>query len=342
VVRVIASSDSSGTTQSETIRIEIASLSSKAESLAMTNRLGKYHPEDSMSATTIDGKAIAGQIKAEVKQGAQQLKGERGITPGLAFILVGEDSASEVYVRSKGKACEEMGFYSITEKLPAETSQPHLLDLIGKFNRGPKIHGILVQLPLPKHIDENKVIEAIDYRKDVDGFHPINVGRLVIGRKCLRPCTPAGVQELLMRSGNDPAGKHVVIVGRSNIVGKPVLNILLQKEKGANAIVTIAHTGARDLTRFTKTADILIAAMGKPEVITGDMLKPGCVVIDVGINRVPDPSAKSGYRIVGDVHFASASAVAKAISPVPGGVGAMTIAMLMKNTLQAAQGGLYT
>jgi methylenetetrahydrofolate dehydrogenase (NADP+)/methenyltetrahydrofolate cyclohydrolase len=293
-----------------------------------------------MSATIIDGRAIAGQIKAEIKQGAQQLKGERGITPGLAFILVGEDSASEVYVRSKGKACEEMGFYSVTENLPADTSQARLLDLIEKFNHDPKIHGILVQLPLPKHIDEIRIIEAIDYRKDVDGFHPINVGRLVIGQKCLRPCTPAGVQELLIRSGNDPGGKHVVVVGRSNIVGKPVLNILLQKERGANAVVTVAHTGAQDIARFTQQADILIAAMGKPEVIRGDMLKPGCVVIDVGINRVPDSSAKNGYRIVGDVHFASASTVARAITPVPGGVGAMTIAMLMRNTLRAAQDSL--
>ena len=290
-----------------------------------------------MPATIIDGKAIAEQIKSEVKRETERLKRERGITPGLAFILVGENPASEVYVRSKGKACEEMGFTSVTEKLPADTSQARLLDLIEKFNRDPKLHGILVQLPLSEHIDEHRVLEAIDYRKDVDGFHPINVGRLVTGQKCLRPCTPAGVQELLMRSGNDPAGKHVVVVGRSNIVGKPVLNILLQKEKGANAIVTVAHTGTRDLTPFTRTADILIAAMGKPEVITGDMLKPGCVVIDVGINRVADPSAKNGYRIVGDVHFASASVVAKAITPVPGGVGAMTIAMLMRNTLQAAQ-----
>lgn len=294
-----------------------------------------------MPASIIDGKLIAGQIKAEVLQGTELLKRQRGITPGLAFILVGEHPASQVYVRSKGKACEEMGFYSITERLPAEISQEHLLELIRSLNQDPKIHGILVQLPLPKHIDENRVIEAIDYTKDVDGFHPINVGKLVIGQECLRPCTPAGIQELLLRSGHDPSGKHVVVVGRSNIVGKPVMNILLQKHSGANAVVTIAHTGASDIGYFTRQADIVIAAMGKPEAITGGMLKFGSVVIDVGMNRIPDPSTRTGSRLVGDVHFASASEVAAAITPVPGGVGLMTIAMLMKNTLRAATGGVY-
>jgi len=294
-----------------------------------------------MSAEIIDGKTIAAQIKAEVKERTDALRRERGIRPGLAFILVGEDPASQSYVRSKGKACEELGFHSITEKLPASTTQDELLALIDRFNHDPATHGILVQLPLPKQIDEQKIIEAIDYRKDVDGFHPVNVGRLVIGLPGLRPCTPAGVQELLMRSGHDPAGKHVVVVGRSNIVGKPVLNILLQKQKGANAVVTVAHTGAGDLAPYVRQADILIAAIGKPEAITGSMLKPGCVVIDVGINRVPDPSTKTGTRMVGDVHFASASAVASAITPVPGGVGPMTIAMLMQNTLLAAKGEIY-
>lgn len=290
-----------------------------------------------MSARIIDGKAIASQIKSELRQETERLKLDRGITPGLAFILVGENPASQVYVRSKGKACDEIGFHSITKELPATISQDELLALIQLFNSDPTIHGVLVQLPLPKHIDENAVIEAIHWRKDVDGFHPINVGKLVIGQPCLRPCTPAGVQELLIRSGNDPGGKHVVVVGRSNIVGKPVMNILLQKQRGANAVVTIAHTGASDMSFYTKQADILIAAIGKVEAITGDMLKPGCVVIDVGINRVEDASAKSGYRIVGDVHFASASAAASAITPVPGGVGPMTIAMLMRNTLEAAK-----
>src|SRR5437867_3738 len=208
-----------------------------------------------MSAAIIDGKKLAEEIKKEVKQQTEQLKSQRGITPGLAFILVGENPASQAYVRMKGKGCEEMGFYSVTEKLTDETTETSLLQLIEQFNMDPKIHGILVQLPLPGHIVEAHVLTAIDYRKDVDGFHPINVGRLVTGQYCLKPCTPVGVQELLIRSGNAPSGKHVVIVGRSNIVGKPLLNILLQKQKGANAVVTIAHTGASDLSRFTKDAD---------------------------------------------------------------------------------------
>lgn len=290
-----------------------------------------------MTAQIIDGKAIAAQIREEVRRDTENLKRQLGITPGLAFILVGEDPASQVYVRSKGRACEEMGFHSVTENLPSAVSQDVLLQLIQKFNSDPMMHGILVQLPLPKHIDENEVIEAIDWRKDVDGFHPINVGKLVIGQDCLRPCTPAGVQELLVRSGNDPAGKHVVIVGRSNIVGKPVMNILLQKQAGANAVVTIAHTGAKDIGHYTKQADIVVAAVGRANSISGAMLKRGAVVIDVGINRVEELSTKNGYRIVGDVDFDSAADVASAITPVPGGVGPMTIAMLMKNTLKAAK-----
>lgn len=289
-----------------------------------------------MAAVIIDGRAIAARIREEVRRDAARLRAERGVTPGLAFVLVGENPASQVYVRSKGRACEELGFFSRTEQLDARVTGRELVELIGRFNADPAIHGILVQLPLPRSIDEQRVIEAIDPRKDVDGFHPVNVGRLVIGRPCLRPCTPAAVQELLLRSGHDPSGRHVVVVGRSNIVGKPVLNILLQKEKGANAVVTIAHTGAADLALYTRQADILVAAIGKPEAVTGAMLKPGCVVIDVGINRVDDPSAKGGYRLVGDVEFASAAGVAAAITPVPGGVGPMTIAMLMKNTLSAA------
>ncbi len=290
-----------------------------------------------MPATIIDGKRIADEIRHEVKIATARLKSEKGITPGLAFILVGENPASQSYVKMKGKGCEEVGLYSVTERMPADSSELTLLDTIDRFNYDPKIHGILVQLPLPKHISEQKVIERIDPRKDVDGFHPFNVGKLVAGGETLKPCTPAGIQELLIRSGNDPAGKHVVVVGRSNIVGKPIANILLQKQAGANAVVTIAHTGAKDLKPFIKSADILIAAIGKPEAITGAMLQAGVVVIDVGINRVEDASAKNGYRIVGDVHFASAKEVAKAITPVPGGVGPMTIAMLLKNTLQAAK-----
>ena len=291
-----------------------------------------------MSARIIDGKQIANQIRSEVNQAASLLHQQRGIVPGLAFVLVGDDPASEAYVRSKGKACEEMGFYSVTERRPATVTQEDLLSLIRGYNKDTRIHGILVQLPLPPHINEATVIGEIDWKKDVDGLHPVNVGRLVLGLDCFRPCTPAGVQELLLRSNIDPAGKHVVVAGRSNIVGKPLTNILLQKQRGANAVVTVVHTGAPDLLVFTKQADILVAAMGKPEMIRGDMLKQGCVVIDVGINRIPDPAAKTGTRIVGDVHFASASSVAMAITPVPGGVGPMTIAMLMKNTLLAAEG----
>jgi methylenetetrahydrofolate dehydrogenase (NADP+)/methenyltetrahydrofolate cyclohydrolase len=290
-----------------------------------------------MDAALIDGKAIAEQIKQEVRMGAGELQRERGITPGLAFILVGDNPSSQSYVRSKGKACAELGFYSVTEQLPPDTPEETLLRLIQTFNDDSRIHGILVQLPLPGHLSEQKVIEAILPAKDVDGFHPVNVGRLVIGEPCLRPCTPAGIHELLLRTGIDPAGKHVVVVGRSNIVGKPIANILLQKQRGANAVVTVTHTGAGDIAPFVREADILIAAIGRPKAIRGEMLKPGCVVIDVGINRVPDPTTKSGSRVVGDVDFESASRVASAITPVPGGVGRMTIAMLMKNTLEAAR-----
>jgi methylenetetrahydrofolate dehydrogenase (NADP+)/methenyltetrahydrofolate cyclohydrolase len=290
-----------------------------------------------MAATIIDGRQIAGTIKEEVRSGTERLWRERGVRPGLGFILVGDNAASQSYVKSKGKACGELGFYSVTEQLPGTTPEEDLLGLIRAWNADPALHGILVQLPLPKHINEQRVIEAIDPRKDVDGFHPVNVGRLVIGLECLKPCTPAGIQEMLVRSGNDPMGKHVVVVGRSNIVGKPVANILLQKAAGANAVVTVTHTGAQNIARYTRDADVVIAAIGKAESITGDMLKPGCVVIDVGINRIPDPSTKTGSRMVGDVHFPSASAVASAISPVPGGVGPMTIAMLMRNTLLAAE-----
>ena len=288
-------------------------------------------------AEIIDGKKIAEDIKREIKEETQRLKETKGIVPGLAVILVGDNPASQSYVKSKGKACEAIGFYSITEIMPATISEQALLDKINEFNHDSRIHGVLVQLPLPKHINEQKVIEAIDPRKDVDGFHPMSIGKLVIGLDTFKSCTPAGIQELLIRSGNDPSGKHVVVVGRSNIVGKPIANILLQKQRGANAVVTVAHTGTSDLTSYIKSADILIAAIGKPEFITGAMLKPGVVIIDVGINRVEDASSPKGYRIVGDVHFESASKVAKAITPVPGGVGLMTVAMLMKNTLKAAQ-----
>ncbi|HVN48526.1 MAG TPA: bifunctional 5,10-methylenetetrahydrofolate dehydrogenase/5,10-methenyltetrahydrofolate cyclohydrolase [Bacteroidota bacterium] len=288
-------------------------------------------------AEIIDGKKFSEEIKQEVFQETQQFKAATGITPGLAVILVGDDPASQSYVKSKGKRAEEMGFFSVTERMPANTSEEVLLAKIREFNNDAKIHGILVQLPLPKHLNEHAVIQAIDTRKDVDGIHPMSIGKLVIGLDTFKSCTPFGIQEMLMRSGNNPSGKHVVVVGRSNIVGKPIANILLQKQLGANAVVTVAHTGAEDLTRYTKTADILIAAIGKPEAIQGEMLKDGVVVIDVGINRVSYASSPKGYKIVGDVNFESAFKKAKAITPVPGGVGLMTVAMLMKNTLKAAK-----
>ncbi|MDE3058462.1 MAG: bifunctional 5,10-methylene-tetrahydrofolate dehydrogenase/5,10-methylene-tetrahydrofolate cyclohydrolase [Bacteroidota bacterium] len=286
----------------------------------------------------IDGKQISEDIKQEVKAETEKLKAERGITPGLAFILVGENPASQSYVRSKGKACEEVGFYSVTETLPASVSEHDVLEMIRRFNNDLKIHGILTQLPLPPHISEQKVIETILPEKDVDGFHPVNVGKMLIGMKGFLPCTPAGVQELLKRSSINPAGKHVVIVGRSNIVGKPVAAILMQKKEWANAIVTVAHTAAPDISYYTKQADILIAAVGKPRAITAEMVKPGAVVIDVGINKIADASTKTGFRTVGDVDFERVKDVASAITPVPKGVGPMTIAMLMVNTLRAARG----
>lgn len=288
-----------------------------------------------MSANIIKGSEIAEQIRAELRTDIAALK-EKGITPGLAVVLVGEDPASQSYVRMKGKACEDLGLFSQTIIKPADTSEEELLDLIDSLNADPRIHGILVQLPLPKHIDENKVILRIEPDKDVDGFHPINVGKMLIGEPCFLPCTPHGIQEMLIRSGNDPEGKHVVVVGRSNIVGKPVAAILVQKKKGANATVTIAHSRTKDLASITRTGDILVAAMGSPEFIKADMVKEGAVVIDVGSNRIEDPSVKKGYRWAGDVDFERVKEKASAITPVPGGVGPMTIVMLMKNTVLSA------
>lgn len=290
--------------------------------------------------TIIDGKKISQEIKDEVKAATELLKKEKGFVPGLAFILVGENPASQSYVKSKGKACEEIGFYSVTERLPATISEQEVLEMINRFNKDEKIHGILVQLPLPKHINEQKVIEAISPSKDVDGFHPASVGKMMIGIDTFYSCTPYGIAELLKRSNIDPSGKHVVVVGRSNIVGKPIANMMVQKKEWANAIVTIAHTAAKDISFYTKQADILIAAIGKPFAITKEMVKPGVVVIDVGINRIDDPAAKNGSRLVGDVDYESVKEVASAITPVPGGVGPMTIAMLMVNTLKAAGGKL--
>jgi len=290
-----------------------------------------------MVAQVISGNEVAKSIRAEIKEECARLK-KAGIEPGLVVIIVGEDPASQVYVRKKGEACNELGFCSETVRLPASTTEDELLKLVDKYNKDKKYDGILVQLPLPKHINEEKVLLRIDPGKDVDGFHPINVGKMVVGSAdCYLPCTPHGVQELLVRSGNDPAGKHVVVLGRSNIVGKPVACILIQKQKGANATVTICHSGTKNLSDITRQADILIAAIGVPNFVKADMVKDGVVVIDVGVNRINDPNAKGGTRLVGDVDFEAVKQKAKAITPVPGGVGPMTITMLMKNTLHAAK-----
>lgn len=286
----------------------------------------------------INGKEISNQILEEVKKETKVLQNSYNTLPGLAFIIVGENPASKVYVSSKAKACEKVGFYSVTEELPENTSEAELLQLIGKFNSDKSIHGILVQLPLPKHIDEQKVIEAIDYKKDVDGFHPQNIGRLVIGTDCFIPCTPYGIIELLKRTNTESKGKNVVVLGRSNIVGKPVANLMIQKE--FNSTVTICHSATKDLNEITSKADILIAAIGKAEFVKKDMIKEGCVIIDVGINRVDDATKKSGSRITGDVDYNDCFDKCSKITPVPGGVGPMTIAMLMKNTLKSAKDSL--
>lgn len=283
----------------------------------------------------IDGKKISTEIKNELNEKISKRIEEGKTVPGLVAILVGDDPASNIYVTNKGKACEEIGMRTKTELLAATISEADLLTLIDKYNNDKNYHGILVQLPLPKHIDENKVIEQISPKKDVDGFHPVSVGNLVIGKDTFASCTPAGIQELLKRYNISTEGKHVVVVGRSNIVGKPIANILLQKQKFANAVVTVCHSAAKDLGYFTKQADILIAAIGKPNFINGEMVKEGVVVIDVGINRINDPSKSRGYRITGDVDFDSVSQKASYITPVPGGVGLMTIAMLLSNTYKA-------
>jgi methylenetetrahydrofolate dehydrogenase (NADP+)/methenyltetrahydrofolate cyclohydrolase len=283
----------------------------------------------------IDGKKVAADIRSELKDKISLLKTEGKNPPGLVAIIVGEDPASQIYVASKGKACEEIGMRTKTEKLSSDISESELLSLIHSYNQNKDYHGILVQLPLPKHINEDKVIETISHKKDVDGFHPISVGNLVIGKDTFASCTPAGIQELLIRYKIETKGKHVVVVGRSNIVGKPIANIMLQKAEGANSIVTIVHSAAKDISYYTKQADILIAAIGKAEMIKADMVKDGVVVIDVGINRIDDPTKAKGYRIVGDVDFENVSKKASFITPVPGGIGPMTIAMLLSNTYKA-------
>ena len=289
-----------------------------------------------MTAKIIRGSEVAKEIREELKQEVAELKEKHNLTPGLVTILVGEDPASVSYVTAKQRTAHELGFHSIQDNQPADMAEDGLLKLVDQYNSDPKIHGILVQLPLPKHIDEGKVLCAIDPRKDVDGFHPVNVGKLMIGEPDYLPCTPAGIQQLLIRSGTKIEGSDVVVVGRSNIVGKPIANILLQKKEGANATVTVCHTRTKDMASYTRKADILIVAAGKPKAITADMLKEGAVVIDVGVNRIgKTPEGKA--ILCGDVDFEDVKEKASAITPVPGGVGPMTITMLMMNTVKAAK-----
>ncbi len=289
-----------------------------------------------MTAKIIDGKQVAADMRAELKEETAKLK-EQGIVPGLGVILVGEDPASNSYVTAKERTCEDLGIYSDDNRLPEETTQQELLALVEKMNNDPKINGILVQLPLPKHLNEAEVLLAIDPAKDVDGFHPMNVGKMMVGEKAFLPCTPHGIIQLLIRSGVTIEGANVVIVGRSNIVGKPLANMLIQKNATGNATVTVCHTRTKDLAHQTKQADIVIAAAGRPNMVTADMVKEGVVVIDVGVNRVEDATKKRGYRLVGDVDFEAVKEKASLITPVPGGVGPMTITMLLYNTVESAK-----
>ena len=289
-----------------------------------------------MTARIIDGKQVAAEMRAELKAEVARLT-EQGVVPGLGVILVGDDPASRSYVTSKERACEELGIYSDDNRLPAETTQAELLALVRRMNEDAKINGILVQLPLPAQLDESEVLLAIDPSKDVDGFHPVSVGKMMIGEKAFLPCTPHGVVQLLLRSGVTIEGAHVVIVGRSNIVGKPLANMLIQKNATGNATVTVCHTRTKDLAAYTRQADIVIAAAGRPNTVTADMVKDGVVVIDVGVNRVEDATRKRGYRLVGDVDFEAVKEKASLITPVPGGVGPMTITMLLYNTVESAR-----
>lgn len=290
-----------------------------------------------MSAQIISGRDIGNEIRAELEASVSALKADHGVTPGLCTILVGDDPASHMYVGMKNKAAGKLGIHSRQITLSVDTPEDELLGLVEGLNADPEIHGILVQLPLPDHIDEAKVIEAIDPSKDVDGFHPISVGRLATDSgDFFAPCTPAGVVELLMRSGHDPSGKHCVVVGRSNIVGKPMVSLLIRKAEGGNATVTVCHSRTPDLGAVTRTAEILIVAIGRAEMITGDMVSPGTVVIDVGSHRIDDAESEKGYRLCGDVLFDEVKEVAAAISPSPGGVGPMTITMLLANTVKSA------
>ena len=290
-----------------------------------------------MPARILNGNEIAAELRAEVAEGVAQLTASGGPQPGLAAVLVGDDAASAVYVRNKGRACAEAGMHSETFHLPVDTPQDVLLSLIDRLNADDRFHGILVQLPLPAQIDEATAIERIAPAKDVDGLHPVSQGKMLQGEPTYLPCTPSGVQQVLLRSGYDPAGQHVVIVGRSNIVGKPLAALLMQRSIGGNATVTVCHTRTRNLSDITRQADILVAAMGVPGAITADMVRDGAVVIDVGVNRVDDATRRRGYRLVGDVDFDAVAAKSEAITPVPGGIGPMTIAMLLSNTLDAAR-----
>jgi methylenetetrahydrofolate dehydrogenase (NADP+)/methenyltetrahydrofolate cyclohydrolase len=290
-----------------------------------------------LSATVIDGAEIAQQVRAEVARDVEVLQRDRAVVPGLAVVLVGDDPASASYVRSKERACQEAGIFTETIHLSLDSSQAKVLELVQRLNADARFHGILTQLPFPAQIDEAAVIRSLDPAKDVDGLHPFNIGLLAMGQPRFVSATPLGVQQLLLRTGHDPAGSHVVVCGRSNLVGRPLSVLLSQKLDGANATVTLCHTGTRDMAGLTRQADILVAAIGRPGVIKADMVKKGAVVIDVGINRIEDAGRRRGYRLVGDVEYEAVSGVAGAITPVPGGVGPMTVAMLLVNTVKAAQ-----
>ena len=290
-----------------------------------------------MTAKILDGKALAEEIRGEVAAGVAEMQQKHSVIPGLAAVLVGDEPASAIYVRNKRRACEEVGMVSDTFLMPADSTNEQVLARVQALNKDPRFHGILVQLPMPSQIDECLIIESLDPTKDVDGLHPFNVGKLVQGRADFVPGTPAGIQQILLRNGHDPAGANVVVCGRSDIVGKPMALLLMQRADGANATVTVCHTRTKNLAEITRQADILVAAIGLPSTITADMVKEGAVVIDVGINRVDDASQKRGYRLEGDVDFDAVSKKASAITPVPGGVGPMTIAMLLVNTLTATR-----
>ena len=290
-----------------------------------------------MTAKILDGKALAEEVRGEVATGVAEMQQKHSVIPGLAAVLVGDDPASAIYVRNKRRACEEVGMVNDTFLMPADSTNEQVLARVQALNKDPRFHGILVQLPMPPQIDERLIIESLDPTKDVDGLHPFNVGKLAQGRADFVPGTPAGIQQILLRNGHDPAGANVVVCGRSDIVGKPMALLLMQRADGANATVTVCHTRTKNLAEITRQADILVAAIGLPRTITGDMVKEGAVVIDVGINRVDDTSQKRGYRLEGDVDFDAVSKKASAITPVPGGVGPMTIAMLLVNTLTATR-----